>query len=534
MPVFVAYAHDGKGKVVAPALVVALRRRGIEVIWDGDPENRATMSQPAWMMRGIQRNLVVCVLSDEFVTHFGRTEPASVRRGVRFESFLIIQKFYAHDSAAHCPIVPVADPGFAAERAPGILAGIPLSRFDAATEAGADEIAGRLRFLESRVPPAPPPRELSDIVSDLEADDVEAGGGPDLVREWLGCVAGTPVEASEFVGTLPAVEHVLRAADGGGLAQELVDRCIAVVNTTQSGLCDPSAKAKALIVGLAWLLRRRRELTLASKVVHEAVELATAAGDHVTAALGRACLGHIHRELAEDATGRSRLKHLRIAEESVRGAAALLARAGDRSGRLAACHHVLAHVHWTRYQLLGERPALRAADRLAERAARQLLAAGTDVQHELLLLRAEIAVARGELLRASALAGRVTAVLAGQPTDTTSFAGLAGRAHLVSAEVRRHDAPPTAVRHAEEALKIFDRAGLTRHADRSRWFLVALRPEASRLSRREVARLERWCREPGIRLRAVAERRRRLDQRVRPRATARGEWRDILREVGEG
>ena len=165
--------------------------------------------------------------------------------------------------------------------------------------------------------PPPAARGLSDVVSDLESGDDDKTTGPELIREWLRCVSVTPFDADDFVGTMPAVEHAMRAADGAGLARELVDRCIAVVNATQSDLCDPSAKARALIVGLAWLLRKRRELTLASKVVHEAVEVATEAGDHSTAALGYACLGHIHRELAEETPERQRAKHLRIAEESV-------------------------------------------------------------------------------------------------------------------------------------------------------------------------------------------------------------------------
>jgi hypothetical protein len=518
---------------MAAALVSLLRGHGITVIRDRDPEEQNVVSQAAWMAEAIAENVVVCVLSGDFVEYFGRTAECSAHRGVRFESSLIIQKYYDHVRSAHCPIIPVADRAFPAESAPGILRDIPISRLGPDLREGAEEIVRRIRHVETTVPdPPPPPRELPEILGDLES--TEAADVPDfgLVREWLRCLATAPVDPGEFAGTFPAVENVIRGSVGDRLLTEVADRCLAVLNTTPSGPHGPGEKARALIVGLAWLLRRRREFGLAAKVVLEAVDLAERAGDHSTAALGYACLGHVYRELAEGAAGPQRVEHLRAAGQSVKKAVKLLRRQGDRSGRIGACHHVHAYVRWSRYQMLGEAHSLRTADWFAEKAARQLSVAGLPIHHELLLLRAEIAARRGDVQRARELADRVVGTLEGRPGGSAAFAGLVGRAHLVLAEIRRHTEPAEAARLAEEAFKVFDRVPMPRLADLSRWMLVTLDPAAAGLAPRDVRHLEKLSRDPGLRLRAVAERRRRVDDCVRRRRTARAEWRDILRAVG--
>jgi hypothetical protein len=349
----------------------------------------------------------------------------------------------------------------------------------------------------------------------------------------LRCLITTPVDAGEFVGTLPAVENVLRGAVDDQLVREVTDRCVAALNVMPAGSLGPDERARALIVGLAWFLRRRREFGLAAKVVHEAVEVAEVAGDHSTAALGYACLGHIYRELAEDTAGRQCAVLLRSAEENVKKAVELLRRHGDRSGRIGACHHVRAHIRWTRYQLLGDVLSLTVADRLAEKAARQLNAADLPMHHEMLLLRAEIAVSRGQLQRAGELVDRVVRTLTTHPGGSIASSGMAGRAHLVSAEIYRHAAPAKATRHAEAALKLFDRAQMSRFADSSRWVLVTLDPESSGLQPADIRYLERRCQDPDVLLRAVAERRRRVDDHVRRRRTMWAEWRDILKTVDQ-
>ncbi|WP_410625903.1 hypothetical protein [Amycolatopsis sp. cmx-8-4] len=533
MPVFVAYAHDDRGRALASALVSVLRSNDVPVIWDKDLKEQNVVSQAAWMSAAIAENVVICILSEEFVEHFGRTSESSVHRGVRFESFLIIQKFYDHVRSTHCPIIPVADEKFAAESAPGILAGISISRLGADPAKGFAEIIRRIRDIEEATPDViPKPRKLPEIVDDLESTGITEVSGLDLVREWLSCLTTTPIDPGEFVGTFPAVENVIRGAMDDQLTQELTDRCVAVLNVMAAGSLGPGEKARALIVGLAWLLRRQREFGLAAKVVHEAVEIAEGARDHSTAALGYACLGHIYRQLAEDTAGRQCADLLRSAEENVKKAVKLLRRQGDRSGRIGACHHVRAHIRWSRYQLLGDMLSLRVADRLAEKAARQLSAADLPMHHELLLLRAEIAACRGDVQRAGELAGRVVRTLTTQPGGSVAFSALAGRAHLVSAEIYRRTAPAKAAHHAETALKFFDRAQMSRFADLSRWVLVTLDPGSSGLGPADVRYLERCCQKPGLLLRAVAERRRRVDDRVRRRRTTRAEWRDILEVVG--
>ncbi|WP_410665978.1 hypothetical protein [Amycolatopsis sp. lyj-84] len=518
---------------MADALVPALRERGVIVRWDRDLKEQNVMSQAAWMAQAIAENLVICVLSEDFVEHFGRITESSVHRGVRFESSLIIQKYYDHGRSTHCPIIPVADRGFAAESAPPLLAGIPISRLGERPDDGIEEIVRRIRRIEGGAssPPAPPQEPLG-IVSDVERAGYTVASGPDLVREWLRHLVGTPLDAGQFAGTFSAVEDVIRGSDSDRLVQEITDRCLVALNLAPAGSPASGEKARALIVGLAWLLRRRREFGLAARIVTEAVDIAEAEGDQLTSALGYASLGHIRRELAEGSTGRSRADHLRAAEDGARKAIKLLRRLGDRTGRLGACEHVQAHVRWCRYQLLGEARSLWAADRLAEKAARHMSEAGLPIHRELCLLRAEIAAARGDAQRAGELVERVVRTLTDQPGDSAAFSTLVGRAHLVSAEIHRHTEPFKAARLAEAALKIFDRASMARFADLSRWMLVTLEPRAARLTPTDVRYLEKLCRDPRVRLYAVAERCRRIDDRVRPRRTARAEWRHILKTVG--
>ncbi|EMD23639.1 hypothetical protein [Amycolatopsis azurea] len=517
---------------MAGALVSALRDRGVVVHWDGDLKEQNVVSQAAWMAQMIAENLVIPVLSEAFVEHFGRITESPAHRGVRFESSLIIQKYYDHWRSTHCPIIPVADRGFVVESAPAVLAGIPISRLGEQPGDGIDEIVRRIRRLEGAAPSQlPPPLEPHDIVSDMEWAGSTAVSGPDLVREWLRCLVGTPLDAGKFAGTFSAVENVIRGSVDDRLMQEITDRCVVVLNTAPAGSPASGEKARALIVGLAWLLRRRGEFGLAARVVLEAVDIAETEGDLLTAALGHASLGHIRRELAEGSAGRSRSGHLRTAEGSARKAIKLLRRLGDSTGRIGACEHVHAHVRWCRHQLLGEARSLRAAARLAEKAARHMSEAGMPIHQELCLLRAEIAAARGDAQRAGELVERVVRSLTDRPADSTAFSALVGRAHLVSAEIRRHTEPLKAVRLAEAAFKIFDRASMTRFADLSRWMLVTLDPRAAGVTPADVRYLERRCQDPRVRLGAVAERGRRIDERIRPRWSARAEWRDILKAV---
>ena len=196
------------------------------------------VSQAAWMARAIAENVVICVLSEDFVEHFGRATESSAHRGVRFESFLIIQKYYDYCESTHCPIIPVADWGFAAESAPAVLAGIPISRLGEELDDGIEEIVRRIRLIEGAAPsPLPAPRELPEIVKDLERVGNTATSGPDLVREWLRCLLGAPLDAGEFVGTFSAVENVTRGSVSTHLRIELDRR-------TQRPSDDPPPKPR--------------------------------------------------------------------------------------------------------------------------------------------------------------------------------------------------------------------------------------------------------------------------------------------------
>ena len=106
MAVVVTYAHDEEGKRLARALVALLRGSGLVVIWDGDLKLENVASQPAWMIRVIRENVVVCILSKDYVENFGVKSEDGSRRGVQFESHFVIDKFYNQCGEKNCPIVP--------------------------------------------------------------------------------------------------------------------------------------------------------------------------------------------------------------------------------------------------------------------------------------------------------------------------------------------------------------------------------------------------------------------------------------------
>ncbi|MEQ0559729.1 hypothetical protein ABJI51_11645 [Amycolatopsis sp. NEAU-NG30] len=529
MAVVVTYAHDEEGKRLAGSLVAVLRARGLVVLWDGDLKVENVSSQPAWMIASIRDNLVVCVLSPDYARNFGVKSPAGGRRGVQFESHLVIEKFYNQCEATNCPIVPVAAPGFAAEDAPELLRSMTISRYDPDTGEGAEEIAVRLRRLGACEAPAPG-RDPDDVLRDLRSASAGADAVPELMREWLRLVERGVVDHEHIVAALPVVEDAAAGGGGAQLLEEVTYRVLAGLNTRAGPGGDRRAKALVLIGGLGWLLRRRREFRLAEAVVTEGVELARQLGEPTIAALGLACLAHVHRGLAEDTTGRARTDHLRTALAEAGEAVKLLEEVGDRTREIGVCEHVYAHVWFTRYLLLGGRRSLNRAHALAERAAGHLAQRMTE-HPELILLRAEISVRAGDFARAEQLVDRAVRALTATVNHTATSASLVGRAHMVFAWIHRRTCPARAGKSVEKALKIFDEAGLSRAADCSRWFLLTLDPRSAGIRARDVAVLERICPDVRVRLLAVEERRRRSLEKIQAPWRPCSVWRDIVRSV---
>jgi hypothetical protein len=534
MAVVVTYAHDEEGKRLATSLVAQLRAAGLVVIWDGDLKVANVASQPAWMIRVIRENVVVCVLSKDYAENFGVKSEDGSRRGVQFESHLVIDKFYNRCGDTNCPIVPVAASEFPAERAPELLRNMTISRFDPESGRGAGEIACRLRKLEAcGADSSVPERSIGGVPEDSPEAPTDGEDSLGSLEDWLRSVERGAVGDEQMVVGFSGVEEALAAGAGAELLQEATYRSLAGLDTSPHGGRDERAKALILIGGLGRLLRRQRELKLAEAAVAKGVELAREIGEPVITALGLACLGHVHRGLAEDTTGRARFEHLRTASAHGRDAIRLLNGVGNRNQEIAACEHVLAHVLFTRHLLLGGRRSLRKARALAERAAGHLAQRGNEHQ-ELTLLRAEISVRAGDFGRAGELVKRTVQALAANVTHTSMSASLVGRAHMVFAGIHRRDSPARAGKCAEKALKIFDQAGLARAADCSRWFLVSLDPRAAGIRSRDVRFLERVCPDVRVRLLAVEERRRRSAERIQTPWRPYSAWRDILRSVRGG
>ncbi|WP_037304802.1 toll/interleukin-1 receptor domain-containing protein [Amycolatopsis orientalis] len=539
MRVFISYAHDTEGRKVAQALAEALRKRGVDVLWDRDLPEGNPVSLPEWIVTSVTAYPVLCVLSPDYVLRFGAGDGTAARKGVLFESRVLQRRIYDHTESGGCPVIPVADLGFSADLAPVVLKNLVISRFDADTEDGLEQIVRRLLALGPvppvTRPPVPPPEvgEELALVQDLEAAAPSSAAGPALVHDWLGVVAD--LSRTDLVRALPAVERIVKAAGDAEAMRRVAECCLRALPDGTLVADDRRTRAWLLLHCQAWYLHRMHQLAAAMSTVDEGIRLAKECGDGWMVAFGKRLLATLHGELAEVSRADARRHHLVQAVDCAKAASAMfhaLDPAGDEYG---ACRTVLACVWFTQYRLDRRRSALKRANKLAGQAVTYLPQDRTREYHELLILRVRISIARGELPRARELVDKALTSLACHADDGASYTELLGSAHLARAELRLkeggRDAPVNAARDVSLALKFFDEISLPYASATCRWLLASLLPETAGVERGDVRICERLFADPRVRLRGLEERSRRIGECVGGRWTRRSEWKEIARKL---
>ncbi|GAB3476799.1 toll/interleukin-1 receptor domain-containing protein [Amycolatopsis cihanbeyliensis] len=549
MKVTISYAHDDWGRAISQALVVALRQRGVDVLWDRDLPAENPPSLPEWIVNGIAGNPVICVLSPDYVRRFGRGDGSADRKGVLFESRILLRRIFDHTEPEHCPVVPVADPGFSADLAPVVLKNLVIARFDPVSGDGVDVIVRRLlrlghlrgaepepepAELEPRDIPQVAPRATHQVLRDLEVASPSTTDGLELVREWLSFAAREEPCPVDLVRGFSAIERIIKSAGDANLMSVVSDHCLSAFSAGPLSDQEKKLKARILIRGRAWHLYRGHELRAAEQAVHEGVELAKGCGDRWSLALGRGSLGALHRALAADAYGNAADYHLDKAEDNAESAITMFTAMAGAGYQAGVCTKLLAQVWFTKHHR-GQRGALRQASKLADRAVCLLTPDRARQYHDLLILRAEIAVARGELTRAREFVDRAMRSLGRYQSDGASYVELLGCAYLARARLQLkedgRDAQRDAMKDAETALKLFYELDIPYAVAGCRWLLIRLAPETEGIYRGDIKMVERLFPDPRERLRAVEERARRIEERAGNRWSRQAEWQDIVRKV---
>ncbi|EMD24897.1 toll/interleukin-1 receptor domain-containing protein [Amycolatopsis azurea] len=539
MRVFISYAHDIEGRKVAEALAEALPRRGVEVIWDRDLPEGNPVSLPEWIVGSVTRHPVLCVLSPDYVHRFGAGDCTAARKGVLFESRVLQRRIYDHTDPGGCPVIPVADPGFSADLAPTLLKNLVISRFDAESEDGLDQIVRRLLALG--LMPAPErPSTTSDAVDEkaalvdaLEAASPSAAAGPDLVREWFGVAPDS--SHAELLRALPAVERIVKASGSAELMRQVTRCCLRALPDGATAAEDRESRAWLLLRCQAWHQHRAHELAAAVSTVDEGLRLAKACGDGWLVAFGKRLLAILHCELAEDSRPDVRRHHFVQAVGCAEDASAMFHALDPAGGEYGACRNVLAGIWFTQYRLERRRSALKRANKLAGEAVGYLRPDRAREYHELLILRVRICIARGELSKARELVDKALMSLAGHVNDGASYAELLGSAHLARAALRLKESGRDALANAEKdislALGFFDAISLPYASATCRWLLAKLAPETAGVDRADIRICERLFADPRMRLSGLEERSRRINEYVGGRWTRRAEWKEIARKL---
>ncbi|MFK0249128.1 toll/interleukin-1 receptor domain-containing protein [Amycolatopsis azurea] len=539
MRVFISYAHDTEGRKVAQALAEALRRRGVEVVWDRDLPEGNPVSLPEWIVDSVLNHPVLCVLSPDYVLRFGACDGTATRKGVLFESRVVQRRIYDHTDSGGCPVIPVADPGFSADLAPALLKNLVISRFDAESEDGLDQIVRRLLALGPMPAPvrttiAPEPVDANvALLRALEAASPSAASSPGLVHEWLGIVPDS--SRDELFRALPAVERIVKASGSVELMLRVTGCCFRALPDEMTTIEDRKIRAWLLLRCQAWQQHRMHELTAAVSTVEEGIRLARACNDGWMVAFGKRLLATLHCGLAEDSRPDARRHHLDQAVECAKDASARFYAFDPAGGEYGACRNVLAGIWFTRYRLERRRSALNRANRLAGEAVGYLPPDRAREYHELLILRVRICIARGELSRARELVDKALMSLAGHVNDGASYAELLGSAHLARAELRLKESGRDALANAEKdislALESFDDISLPYSSATCQWLLAKLAPGVAGVERADIRICERLFADPRVRLRGLEERSRRIEEYVGGRWTRRAEWKEIARKL---
>ncbi|MFD1044096.1 hypothetical protein ACFQ1S_00030 [Kibdelosporangium lantanae] len=560
--IVVLYAHDEIGNSTRAAIVAELRRLGFTVHCDRDLNIKAALSFKERIIQHIETDLVVCILSPDFVEWFGTFDDSPQRRGVRFERHYIVEKMSRHTGSGPWPVLLVAPPDLPLDNLPLTLTIPSIIKYRPATS-DINAVAEQLVFAAtsltddtgndapqsstSDTPQSPSPstsnddenhpqqRDTSTVIRDLWEVDPSAPQAVCLVEELLR-VAEHAGRSADIAYIFPVAEKIARRAGNDELMENLVHTCERALGTSTLLGDDALFVAGMLISGLAWAYSHRRDNARALAATQRAIHLATRhPGGRLIVAGGHRALGYLHRVLAEDPTTPDTTHHLEMSKKTATAAYRALRRWGQSTNTVGQALHVRALAYFTDFQLTGHWTSHWRACVLARRTAENYPATSANEQLARLLLRAEIALAAGDISLTSTLLNQLDDLvdLRKAERDGGPGADITARLRLVRAELFYQRGTGSTVHMAEDAeaaLKIFDEMSMPLRAATVRWLLIKLDHSAHHLTEDDIRTLESLTRNPFDRINAVAEHARRRQQRTqRRRPTA--HWRTILRFV---
>lgn len=516
-----SYARDAEGHRLANLVVHGLSARGCDVSSDHQLPLRNPSSLPAWMDDQIANRVVVCVLSQGYVTAFEESvaQGSAPHKGVRYELRAIRQRIYDHEGRYGCPVVPVMANTFELDAVPATLRSLDICRIDAETGAGIDQLAERIARLgdagrsatmttAEQIPPSDNRRDVRQLVHELTAGP-PAEKAIELVHE---CLRQTvePLVPWELVKAFPQLEEVIKDHGQVELLRELTTRCLEVVRSTPHLFrTELALESRLLICGMAWYQQRDHMLNEALDAARKGILIAEKAEDPRIAAFGRQSLGRIHRLLAEDARGSDRDHHL---SDSTRwlGEATALFEAIDgsrvRRSEVGACVSLSARTQLTRYRLLNDRTALEHAEELAGRAEELLPTKQKKDRCDLTILQAEIAAANRRYGQGQRLLGNVIEALIAEVGNRSSE--ILARAYQTRANIAlsARGARGDILTDLDRARGIFLKQKLFYAAAACAWTMLRTDSRTithAKITRADVQQLESLSNDPRTRLNAI-------------------------------
>ncbi|MFI9010904.1 TIR domain-containing protein [Actinosynnema sp. NPDC053489] len=520
--VFLSYAHGEEDNAAVEKLVRSLTAAGIEVIYDRQIADRNPSSLHQWISRCIRDNPVVYLISRNSITWYDNDDPTTDHLGIRYETKQVIQRHYEHPSHEGCPVIPVLLPGTPADVAPFALRTLQLAKLDQVDQivarikdahrherrvAGASE-RGAERPAANGADPgsAAAPRTLRDVLRDLKLVGPASPAAPGLVREWLEHASRAPRPLDpDAIRIFRAVERIIKAAGDVDLMAEVTDLCLAELDAAEPDETGNREKARWLICGRAWVLRKRNALDEALRVTLDGLAIARHINDQTLMATGWRCLSRIHLDLAGVFLGEKGDHHLGKALDYLNRAQKMF-RLANNPHEDDVCLLISARIWFTRHRVLRDRKALHTAREHAA-IAEQRLGIGRPCreQYEAALLRAEIAVRSNDFALANRLVeGDLLTTLQSRACDGASYAELSGRLHFLKAHLHRGADGGDSTVEIDAASRIFEKLGLDHLVAECHWFTIRRTHKALGFSPGDLRALERLCPDPVERVRVAA------------------------------
>jgi hypothetical protein len=427
-------------------------------------------------------------------------------------------------------VIPVASLQFQVKLAAPTLRALEISRFDAETGFGADQLVERIAALEGtggndamsikeQMPPPSNRRVFRQVVYNLE-DDLPAEQAIELVRECLR-LAEDPELSGELVQAFPLMEEVVKDHGQVGLMRALAAVCLLDLRSREPRLrSEYVLEAMVLIRGTAWYLQRDHRLHDALDEAQKGIQLAEQYQDRRIAAYGRQSVGRIYRLLAEDARGPDRDYHLSASSRSLKEAIALFSAVDGtrvRRSEVGVCLGLSARTQLARYRLLNDRSALEHADELVRHAAERLTSEQKKDHLDLLILKAEIAAANRRYADSRKMLGDVIESLISE--RGAPYSEILARAYVARAGVTQasRGARSDVLPDLRKARAIFLSQELNHAAACCAWTMLTTDSKSVtqlKITRADVLQLEDLAVDPRTRLEAIATFEQQTDHRM--------------------